>query len=68
MLKTSKANYTRDLHNSGCRISKITRKTSVDSKTIRKYISRDDFSEKPPIKTTPQSILDEHKHTIDAWL
>lgn len=68
MLKISQVNYIRDLHNSGCRISEITRETGIDPKTIRKYISKDDFSEKPPIKTTHQSILDEHKQTIDAWL
>lgn len=68
MLKMSQVNYIRDLHNSGCRISEITRETGIDPKTIRKYISKDDFSEKPPIKTTHQSILDEHKHTIDAWM
>ena len=68
MLKMSQVNYIRDLHNSGCRISEITRETGIDPKTIRKYISKDDFSEKPPIKTTHQSILDEHKHSIDAWL
>lgn len=68
MLKISQVNYIRDLHNIGCRISEISRETGVDPKTIRKYISKDDFSEKPPIKTTHQSILDEHKQTIDAWL
>ena len=68
MLKMSQVNYTRYLHNRGCRISEITRETGIDPKTIRKYISKDDFSEKPPIKTTLQSILDEHKQTIDAWL
>lgn len=68
MLKMSQVNYIRDLHNSGWRISEITRETGIDPKTIRKYISKDDFSEKPPIKTTHQSILDEHKQTIDAWL
>ena len=68
MLKMSQVNYIRDLYNSGCRISEITRETGIDLKTIRKYISKDDFSEKPPIKTTLQSILDEHKQTRDAWL
>lgn len=57
-LKMSQVNYIRDLHNSGCRISEITRETGIDPKTIRKYISKDDFSKKPPIKTTHQSILE----------
>lgn len=68
MLKMFQINYIRDLHNSECRISEITREAGIDPKTIRKYISKDDFSEKPPIKTTHQSILDEHMQTIDAWL
>ena len=64
MLKISQVNYTRYLHNRGCRISEITRETGIDSKTIRKYISKDYFSKKPPIKTTHQSILDEHNFFI----
>lgn len=60
MLKISQVNYTRYLHNRGCRISEITRETGIDPKTIRKYISKDYFSKKPPIKTTHQSIFDEH--------
>lgn len=45
MLKMSQVNYIRDLHNSECRISEITRETGIDPKTIRKYISKDDFSD-----------------------
>ena len=45
MLKMSQVNYIRDLYNRGCRISEITRETGIDLKTIRKYISKDDFSD-----------------------
>ena len=68
MLKMSQVNYIRDLHNSGCRISKISDETGVDPKTIRKYIQKDDFSQKPPKKTAHPSILDGYKKTINEWL
>ena len=45
MLKMYQVNYIRDLHNSECRISEIPRESGIDSKTIRKYISKDDFSD-----------------------
>ena len=45
MLKMSQVNYIRDLHNSEFRISEITRETGINPKTIRKYISKDDFSD-----------------------
>lgn len=41
MLKMSQVNYIRDLHTSGCRVSKISDETGVDSKTIRKYIRKE---------------------------
>ena len=68
MLKMSQVNYIRDLHNSGYRISKISDETGVDPKTIRKYIQKDDFSQKPPKKTAYPSILDGYKKAIDNWL
>ena len=64
----SQVNYIRDLHNSGYRILEITRETGVAPKTIRKYISKDDFSQRPSIKTARQSILNDYKATIDTWL
>lgn len=64
MLKMSQVNYIRDLHNSGYRISKISYETGVDPKTIRKYIQKDDFSQKPPKKTTHPSILDGYKKLL----
>lgn len=50
MLKMSQANYIRALHNSGYRISEITRETGVDPKTIRKYILRTIFQRKHRLK------------------
>ena len=60
----SQVNYIRDLYNSGYRISKISYKTGVDPKTIRKYIKKEDFSQKPPKKTTYPFNLDGYKKTI----
>lgn len=50
MLKMSQVNYIRDLYNSGCRISEITCETGIDLKTIRKYISKDDFQRNHRLK------------------
>ena len=54
----------------GISISEISRKQSIDRKTIRKYITKDDFNQpqlKPVIKTE-QPKLDPYKGIIDGWL
>ena len=49
MLTMSQINHIKDLSNCGYRISEISEKTGADPKTIRKYLSQNDFSPKPPI-------------------
>lgn len=68
MLNMSQINDIRDLYNSGYKISEIHKKTGVDPKTIRKYLSRDDFSEFPESSVARPSVLDPFKPTILKWL
>lgn len=68
MLNMSQINDIRDLYNSGYKISEIHKKTGADPKTIRKYLSQDDFSESPETSAARPSVLDPFKPTILKWL
>ena len=68
MLDMSQINHIKDLSNCGYRISEINEKTGVDPKTIRKYLSQDDFSPLPPIAQQKPSKLDPFKPVIQEWL
>ena len=68
MLTMSQINHIKDLSNCGYRISEISEKTGADPKTIRKYLSQDDFSPKPPITQEKPSKLDPFKPVIHEWL
>ena len=63
-----------DIHNikgmsqEGHSVAGISRKLSVDEKTVRKYLKQDDFSPRPPEKSQRSSRLDPHKQLIDQWL
>ena len=68
MLKMSQVNYIRDLSNSGYRIAEISKKLKLDRKTVRKYLSQEDFSPTPPVKHPAPSKLDPYKSKILEWL
>lgn len=68
MLKMSQVNYIRDLSNSGYRIAEISKKLKLDRKTVRKYLSQEDFSPTPPVKYPVPSKLDPYKPKILEWL
>ena len=68
MLDMSQINHIKDLSNCGYRISEINEKTGVDPKTIRKYLSQEDFSPQPPIDHHKPSKLDPFKPIIQEWL
>lgn len=68
MLKMSQVNYIRDLSNSGYRIAEISKKLKLDRKTVRKYLSQEDFSPTPPVKHPAPSKLDPDKPKILKWL
>jgi transposase len=65
----------RDLHLEGKSIAEISRKTSNDYKTIKKYIDKEDFSEEIPMGSTRSNKLDPYKEEIanlientkDSW-
>jgi transposase len=48
--------------------SAIARTLSIDRKTVRKYLTENDFSPPMPVATVSPSILDPFKVTIDEWL
>lgn len=54
----------------GSSISEISRKQSTDRKTIRKYISKEDFNQPQlkPVTKIEQPKLAPHKEIIDGWL
>lgn len=58
----------RKLARSGCSVAEISRETGASEPTVRKYIRKDDFSPKVPVRKSAPSKLDPHKPTIDAWL
>lgn len=58
MLTMSQINHIKDLSNCGYRISEISKETGADPKTIRKYLSQEDFSPAPPVMAEKPSILD----------
>lgn len=58
MYTMSQINHIKDLSNCGYRISEISKKTSADPKTIRKYLSQEDFS--------PYRRLSRHSHL--SWI
>ena len=68
MLAMSKINHIRDLNGSGYSISEIGKITNTDRKTVRKYISQEDFSPEAPPDRKAKSKLDPYKPVIDAWL
>ena len=49
MYTMSQINHIKDLSSCGYRISEISKETGADPKTIRKYLSQEDFSPVPPI-------------------
>lgn len=52
-------NHIKDLSNCGYRLSEISKKTGADPKTIRKYLSQEDFSPVPPVaQAQPRLILE----------
>lgn len=68
MLTMSQINHIKDLSSCGYRISEISEKTGTDPKTIRKYLSQDDFSPAPPVTKENPSKLDPFKPIIHEWL
>lgn len=68
MLTMSQINSIKDLCGCGYRISQISKKIGIDPKTIRKYLSKEDFSPVAPLAAQAPSKLDSYKSLIDQWL
>lgn len=68
MLKMSQVDDIRKMSDCGYRIGEIAEKVGVDRKTVRKYLEKDDFSPRPPVKVSHSSILDPYKPRIQEWL
>lgn len=68
MLNMSQINDIKDLSSCGYRISEISQKIGTDPKTIRKYLSQEDFSLEAPLIRQRPSILDPYKPIILEWL
>lgn len=70
MLSMSKIENIKDLWMRGNNVSDISRITSTDRKTVRKYIDKTDFNEDVVsyIKIARPSKLDPYKETIERWL
>ena len=52
----------------GDSVAQIARDLKVSEPTVRKYLKKEDFSPKVPIKTSKSSILDPYKDAIEAML
>ena len=61
-------NSIKDMARDGQSVAKIARDLSIDEKTVRKYLTLEDFSPLPPEEVARASKLDPHKKLIDAWL
>ena len=68
MLTMSQVNHIKDLSNCEYRISEIAKETGTDPKTIRKYLTQEDFSPVPPVTLEKPSNLDPFKPIIHEWI
>lgn len=68
MISMSKAKDIREMRRDGHTIAEISRRAGVSEPTVRKYLRRDDFSSRPPLRRQAASILDPYKPTIGRWL
>jgi len=64
----SQVNCIRDKRKDGCSIAKIARELSIDEKTVRKYLQKEDYSPKMPEKRAFPSKLDPYKEQILQWM
>lgn len=70
MIGVDKIDDIRRLGRCGASVASIARSTGVSEPTVRKYLRKADFSEKPPrVGKTPKSpLLAPHADLIDSWL
>ena len=68
MLTMDQIETIKELQLRGLRPSEISRKVSVDCKTVIKYMQQEEYSPRPPVGKNGESILDPWKPIIDGWL
>jgi transposase len=68
MLNMSRIHDIKELSREGYTVAEIARKENIDEKTVRKYLSRSDFSPSLPRQKEWPSKLDPYKGVIDGWL
>lgn len=69
MLTMEQVKFIKDLYErEGLSLRKIAKMTGHDFKTVKKYIDKDDWNDKPKQFTKSKSKLDPFKETIDLWL
>lgn len=68
MLTMDQIEIIKELQLRGLRPAEIARKVSVDRKTVIKYLQQEDYSPRPPVVKSIESILDPWKPVIDSWL
>lgn len=61
-------NRIKELRNSGYTQAQIARELSIDEKTVRSYLKKEDFSPKKPKLVVKPSKLDPFKEQINTWL
>lgn len=68
MISMSTVNSIRRQRRDGHSISDIAKMNGVSRDTVYKYLKRDDFSPKPPLRRAVPSKLDPYKPIIGQWL
>jgi transposase len=68
MMNMSQQDTIRQLYAKGMGISDIARSLKCDKKTVRRYVTQDDYSPKPPITVNRPSMLDPYKEMIASWI
>lgn len=68
MISMSTVNSIRQQRRDGHSISDIAKMNGVSRDTVYKYLKRDDFSPRPPLRRAVPSKLDPYKPIIGQWL
>lgn len=68
MISMSNVQSILQLRREGESITDISKKVGVSRDTVYKYLSKDDFSPKIPVKAAGKSVMDEYKSFIEGYL
>ncbi len=68
MLNMSQINEIKESYAAGNKIAQIARELTLDEKTVRKYLNKEDFSPQVPSHEERESRLDPYKAQICEWI